>query len=595
MSTNKFSNIRIGIRPVIDGRTGGVREVLEEQTMKMAHSVASLISEHLRYPDGSSVECILADSCIGGVLEAKLADEKFCLANVGATISVTPSWAYGSETIDTNLLRPKAIWGFNGSERSGAVYLAAALAAHNQKGLPAFGIYGEDVQDKDVSSIPADVKQKLLQFARCALAVAEMKGKSYLSIGSVSMGIAGSIVNENFFEDYLGMHNEYVDMSEINRRIQLGIYDKDEYNKALVWTKEYCKEGRDFNEPGTQLSREKKDEVWRFVVKMTLIMRDLMIGNPKLAELGYTEEALGHHAIAAGFQGQRHWNDYLPNGDFSEAILNSSFDWNGLRQAFVIATENDSLNAVTMLFGKLLTHTAQSFVDIRTFWSPASVERVTGAKLEGAASGGLIHLKNSGSVALDSCGEQSVEGKPGMKPFWDISENEMLRCLSATTWHPAHQGYFRGGGYSSQLLSRGDMPITLSRINLIKGLGPVLQIAQGYTVELPESVHQQLDDRTDPAWPTAWFAPILTGKGAFKDVYSVMNNWGANHGAFSYGHIGSDLITLASMLRIPVSMHNVPDEQIFRPSAWASFGIEEEYVGTDYRACANYGALYSSV
>ncbi|XID90978.1 L-fucose isomerase [Paenibacillaceae bacterium WGS1546] len=590
-----FSKPAIGIRPVIDGRTGGVREQLEEQTMRMAESVAALIRDQLRYSDGTPVQCIVADTCIGGIQEARQADEKFSKAHVGATISVTPCWAYGSETIDTDPFRPKAIWGFNGSERSGAVYLAAALAAHNQKGLPAFGIYGQDVQDKEDGSIPEDVRNKLLQFARSAIAVAEMRNQSYLSIGSVSMGIAGSIVNEDFFQSYLGMHNEYVDMSEISRRIELGIYDEEEYRKALAWTQNYCKEGADFNTPGTQLTREKKDDVWRFVVKMTLIIRDLMIGNPRLAELGYTEEALGHHAVAAGFQGQRHWNDYLPNGDFSEAMLNSSFDWNGIRQPFVVATENDSLNAVTMLFGKLLTNTAQSFVDIRTYWSPDSVERVTGYKLEGLAAGGIIHLKNSGSVALDSCGEQSIDGKPGLKPYWDISEEEMNRCLEATTWHPAHQGYFRGGGFSSRVLSRGGMPITLSRLNLVKGLGPVLQIAQGYTVDLPEQVHNMLDNRTDPAWPTAWFAPIITGKGAFKDVYTVMNSWGANHGSFSYGHIGGDLITLASMLRIPVTMHNVPEEQIFRPSSWLAFGIEEDYVGTDYRACANYGPLYSAL
>ncbi|MFC4306803.1 L-fucose isomerase [Cohnella boryungensis] len=594
MNTKSFSRIAIGIRPVIDGRTGGVREELEEQTMRMAHSVASLIQHNLRYSDGAPVQCLIADTCIGGVQEARAADEKFARANVGATISVTPCWAYGSETIDLDPLRPKAIWGFNGSERSGAVYLAAALAAHNQKGLPAFGIYGQEVQDKDDDTIPDDVGRKLLQFARSAIAVAEMRGKSYLSIGSVSMGIAGSIVNEDFFQSYLGMHNEYVDMSEISRRIHLNIYDDEEYKKAQAWLQKHGKEGTDFNTPQMQLSREKKDDIWRFVVKMTLIIRDLMVGNPKLAELGFTEEAFGHHALAGGFQGQRHWNDYLPNGDFSEAILNSSFDWNGIRQPFVVATENDSLNAVTMLFGKLLTNTAQSFVDIRTFWSPESVNRVTGVKLEGPAAGGVIHLKNSGSVALDSSGEQMIGGKPSLKPFWDITEEEMLRCLDATTWHPAHQGYFRGGGFSSHVLSRGGMPITLSRLNLIKGLGPVLQIAQGYTVDLPEQVHRMLDDRTDPAWPTAWFAPIITGKGAFKDVYTVMNSWGANHGSFSYGHIGADLITLASMLRIPVTMHNVPEEQIFRPSAWLAFGIEEDYVGTDYRACSTYGPLYSS-
>ncbi|KHL92324.1 sugar isomerase [Paenibacillus sp. IHB B 3415] len=582
----------IGIRPIVDGRVAGVREVLEGQTMEMARAVAALIQENLRYSDGSAVECVIADGCIASITEAQRTEESFRIANVGATISVTPCWAYGSETIDMVPERPKAIWGFNGSERSGAVYLAAALSAHAQKGLPVFGIYGRDVQDKEDTGIPEDVKLKLLQFTRCALAVTEMRGKAYLSLGSVSMGIAGSIVNEDFFQSYLGMRNEYADMSEISRRIQLGIYDPEEYERALAWTRANCREGEDYNEPDSQFPREKKDEVWEFVVKMTLIIRDLMVGNPVLAKLGYPEEALGHGAIASGFQGQRHWNDYLPNGDFSEAILNSSFDWNGIRQAYVVATENDSLNAVSMLFGHLLTHTAQAFVDIRTFWSAEAIERVTGTRPQGAAAGGVIHFKNSGSVALDSSGEQQADGKPAMKPFWDIQEEEMLRCLQATSWHPAHRGYFRGGGYSSRLLSKGGMPVTLSRINLIKGLGPVLQIAQGYTIELPEEMHRALDDRTDPAWPTAWFIPELTGTGAFRDVYTVMNSWGANHGSFSYGHTGSDLITLASMLRIPVSMHNVPEEQLFRPSAWQAFGIEDSSTGMDYRACAAYGPLY---
>lgn len=587
------TKIRIGIRPVIDGRVAGVREVLEEQTFGMAQAVADLLSSNLRYSDGTPVECVIASQCIGGVREAHLAEEQFQGQQVGATISVTPAWAYGSETIDMAPHRPKAIWGFNGTERAGAVYLAAALAAHNQKGIPVFGIYGKEVQDKDDRTIPQDVQEKLLQFARCALAVGAMRGKSYLSIGSVSMGIAGSIVNEPFFQDYLGMRNEYVDMHEISRRIQLGIYDPEEYRRAIAWTKANCQEGHDYNEPDMQLSRARKDEIWEFVVKMTMIIRDLMIGNPKLAELGFPEEANGHHAIASGFQGQRQWNDYLPNGDFAEAILCSSFDWNGIRQAFIVATENDSLNGVAMLFSHLLTHTAQCFVDIRTYWDPAAVQRVTGYTLEGKAAQGVIHLKNSGSVALDSLGLQGGPGaEPQLKPFWELTEAEAQQCLDATFWHPAHQGYFRGGGFSSRVLTRGGMPITMSRINLIKGLGPVLQIAEGYTVDLPPEVHQALDDRTDPSWPTAWFVPNLTGTGIFTDVYSVMNHWGANHGSFSYGHIGSDLITLASMLRIPVAMHNVAEETLFRPNAWHAFGIDASSMGADYRACANYGPMY---
>lgn len=581
---------KIGIRPTIDGRLGGVRESLENQTMGMAKRVAELFSSKLRHSDGSKVECVIADSCIGGVAEAARCADKFEREGVGVSLTVTPCWCYGSETIDMHPYWPKAIWGFNGTERPGAVYLAAALAGHNQKGIPAFSIYGKDVQDSTDTNIPEDVVAKLLQFAKAGLAVATMRGKSYLSVGSVSMGIAGSIVNEQFFQEYLGMRNEYVDMSEIIRRVNLGIFDHDEFKKALAWTKANCKEGADTNDAAAQKTRQQKDEIWEYVVKMTMIIRDMMIGNPKLAEMGFGEEALGHNAIASGFQGQRQWTDFMPNGDFAEAILNSSYDWNGIRKAFVVATENDSLNGVAMLFGHLLTNTAQVFADVRTYWSPEAVKRVTGKELTGKASGGLIHLINSGSASLDGSGHQSKDGKPAMKPFWEISDSESKACLDATTWFPADQGYFRGGGYSSHFTTKGEMPVTMSRINLVKGLGPVLQIAEGYTVELPAEVDKPLQQRTSPTWPTTWFAPILNGKGAFRDVYSVMANWGANHGAFSYGHIGAELITLASMLRIPVCMHNVDESKIFRPSAWSAFGMDAE--GSDYRACDTYGSLY---
>jgi len=585
-------NPKIGIRPTIDGRQGGVRESLEEQTMTMANSLADFLSSSLKYSDGTPVECVIADTTVGRVDEAAACAEKFKKEGVAITITVTPCWCYGSETIDMDPHTVKAVWGFNGTERPGAVYLAAALAGHNQKGLPAFGIYGHDVLDGGDTSIPADVQEKLLRFAKAAIAVASMKGKSYLSIGSVSMGIAGSIVNSDFFQEYLGMRNEYVDMSEINRRVQLDIFDPEEFKKAKEWTGKNCKsnEGEDTNEADKKKSREQLDKEWEFVVKMTIIMRDLMIGNPKLRDLGFLEEALGHNAIAGGFQGQRQWTDFMPNGDFAEAILNTSFDWNGIREAFVMATENDSLNGVAMLFGKLVTNTAQVFADVRTYWSPEAVERVTGHKMEGLAANGLIHLINSGSAALDGSGQQTIDGKPAMKPFWEISEEEVQKTLDATTWYPADCGYFRGGGFSSKFISKGGMPVTMSRINLVKGLGPVLQIAEGWTAELPAEVHQVLDDRTNKTWPTTWFAPRLTGEGNFRDVYSVMNNWGANHGAFSYGHIGADLITLASMLRIPVCMHNVDEANIFRPSAWAAYGMNVE--GADYRACQTYGALY---
>ena len=583
---------KIGIRPTIDGRRLGVRESLENQTMNMAKQVAKLYSSTLRYPNGEAVECVIADSTIGGVAEAARCADKFAKEGVGLTVTVTPCWCYGSETIDMDPHRPKAIWGFNGTERPGAVYLAAALSGHSQFGLPAFGIYGRDVQDANMTEIPEDVKEKLLRFARAGLAVAEMKGRSYLSIGSVSMGIAGSIVDQKFFQKYLGMRNEYVDMSEINRRLDREIYDPVEYEKALAWVKENCKEGTDKNAPENQRSREEKDKVWETVVKMTLIAKDLMIGNPRLAELGYIEESEGHNAIAAGFQGQRHWTDHMPNGDFMEAMLCSSFDWNGIREAFVLATENDSLNGVAMLFGHLLTNTAQLFSDVRTYWSPDAVKRVTGKELTGRAANGIIHLINSGATTLDATGRQNdSEGNPALKPFWEITESEVKDCLDATRWWPAVHEYFRGGGYSSKFLSKAGMPMTMSRVCLIDGLGPVLQIAEGYTVELDPEVHKTIDDRTDSSWPTTWFAPNLTGEGAFKDVYSVMNNWGANHGAISYGHIGADLITMASMLRIPVAMHNVPEEKIFRPSTWGMFGTKD-LESADFRFCQNFGPLY---
>lgn len=582
---------KIGIRPTIDGRRRGVRESLEVQTMNLAKAVARLLSEQLRYPNGEPVECVIADTCIGGVAEAAAAAKKFKTAEVGLTITVTPCWCYGTETMDTDPSLPKAVWGFNGTGRPGAVYLAAVLSAHAQKGLPAFGIYGEDVQDEGDDRIPADVQEKLLRFARSGLAVACMKDQAYLSMGSVSMGIAGSIVNDQFFQEFLGMRNEYIDMSEFTRRMEEGIYDPEEYEKAFAWVKENCKEGSDNNPEHLQTSRERKDWEWETVVKMTLITRDLMIGNPRLAELGYGEEAQGHHAIVSGFQGQRQWTDHAPNGDFMETILNSSFDWNGKRSPYMVATENDSLNGIGMLFGYLLTNTAQIFADVRTYWSPDSVERVTGHKLDGRAANGILHLINSGSATLDGTGEQMKDGKPAMKPFWEISDEEVENMLKATEWRPASVEYFRGGGFSTDYLTRGEMPMTMARLNLVKGLGPVLQIAEGYSVELPEHVHDTLDNRTDPTWPTTWFVPNLTDNGAFTSVYDVMDNWGANHGVISYGHIGADLITLASILRIPVSMHNVPKEQIFRPRAWGLFGTEQAE-NADFRACQNFGPLY---
>lgn len=585
---------KIGIRPTIDGRQGGVRESLEEKTMNLAKAVAELITSNLHNGDGSPVECVIADGTIGRVAESAACAEKFEREGVGATITVTSCWCYGSETMDMNPHWPKAVWGFNGTERPGAVYLAAVLAAHAQKGLPAFGIYGHDVQDIEDNTIPADVAEKLLRFARAAQAVATMRGQSYLSIGSVTMGIAGSIVDDRFFQEYLGMRNESVDEVEILRRMDEGIYDHEEYERAMKWVEKYCKtnEGWDKNRPEKQKTRKQKDEDWEFIVKMTLIVRDLMHGNPRLLEMGFKEESLGHNALAAGFQGQRQWTDWKPNGDFTEALLNTSFDWNGTREPMILATENDALNCTAMLFGHLLTNQAQLFSDVRTYWSPEAVRRVTGHDLPGKAAPGIIHLINSGATTLDGTGaSKDCDGRPVMKPFWEMTPADVEACLKATHWMPADRDYFRGGGFSSHFKSEGGWPATMMRVNLVKGLGPVLQLAEGWIVDVPEEIHAVLDKRTDPTWPTTWFTPRLDPrKDAFKDVYSVMNNWGANHGAITYGHIGADLITLCSILRIPVCMHNVEDRDIFRPAAWNAFGMDKE--GADYRACQNYGPIY---
>ena len=582
---------KIGIRPTIDGRLGGVRESLETQTMDMALSAAALISSSLRHRDGSAVECVIADTCIGGVAEAAACAEKFRKEGVGVSLTVTPCWCYGSETMDMDPGIPKAVWGFNGTERPGAVYLAAVLAGHTQKGLPAFGIYGRDVQDSDDQSIPADVQEKILRFCRAGLTVATMRGKSYLAMGGVSMGIAGSIVDQAFFEKYLGMRVETIDMTEFLRRIDHNIFDQEEYAKALAWVRDHCPEGKDYNSPETTRSRMQLDSEWEISVKMALIARDMMVGNHRLTEMGYAEEGQGHNAIAAGFQGQRQWTDYRPNGDFLEAILTTSFDWNGKRAPYMVATENDCLNGVSMLFGHLLTNTAQIFADVRTYWSPAAVKRVTGYELSGVAENGLLHLINSGPATLDGTGQQSRDGQPVMKPHWEITDAEVDACLQATTWHPSITEYFPGGGWSTRYLTKGGMPVTMCRLNLVAGLGPALQIAEGWSVDLPEEVHNVLDERTNPTWPTTWFAPRLTAQGAFRDTYTVMNNWGANHGSISYGHIGADLIALASMLRIPVYMHNVSEESIFRPSAWSAFGTAQAE-SADFRACQTYGPLY---
>ncbi len=585
----------IGIRPIIDGRRGPlkVRESLEDQTMNMAKAAKALFEENLRYSNGEPVKVVIADTTIGRVAEAAACAAKFKKEGVDITLSVTPCWCYGSETMDMDPTTIKGVWGFNATERPGAVYLASVLAAHAQKGLPAFGIYGKDVQDADDTSMPDDVKEKLLRFARSAVAVATMRGKSYLQIGSICMGIAGSSIDPDFLEEYLGLRVESVDEVEIIRRMTEGIYDEAEYQKALAWTKAKCKEGFDKNPDFVKKSDEQKEKDWEFVVKMMCIIKDLMNGNENLPA-GCEEEKVGHNAIAAGFQGQRQWTDFYPNADFAEALLNTSFDWEGVREPYILATENDVLNGIGMLFMKLLTNRPQMFADVRTHWSADAVKRVTGYDIEGKAkeAGGFIHLINSGACCLDACGEVKDENGNGIiKEWYNVTEEDADKILEATTWNAADNGYFRGGGYSSRFLTRAEMPATMIRLNLVKGLGPVLQIVEGWTVELPDEVSDVIWKRTDYTWPCTWFAPRCTGEGAFKSAYDLMNNWGANHGAISYGHIGADIITMASMLRIPVALHNVPDEKIFRPACWGAFGTKD-LEGADFRACGTYGPLY---
>ena len=589
---------KIGIRPVIDGRWGGVRESLEVQTMGMANSAKKLIEETLKYPDGTPVQCVISNTTIGGGAEAAKCADQFATENVVATLSVTPCWCYGSETFDMDPNTIKAVWGFNGTERPGAVYLAAVMAAHAQKGLPAFSIYGHDVQDMTDTTIPEDVAEKILRFARCAVAVGWMKNKAYVNLGGVSMGIAGSYCDASMFQKYFGIRPEWVDLTDILRRITLEIYDKDEYEKAYKWIKENCREDYDVNagknlpEIITKSKVITPDKDWEFIAKFSIVVKDILFGNKKLDELGWHEEALGKNAVAGGFQGQRNWTDWLPNADFTEAIMASTFDWNGPKAPVPFATENDTLNGVSMMIGTLLTGTAPCFHDVRTYWSPDATERVTGKRPEGKAKDGFIHLINSGATALDGSGAAKNEkGEGCMKPYWEMTDADIKACLEATDWRRANYEYFRGGGFSSHFRCKAEMPVTMLRVNIIEGIGPVIQIAEGYTADLPDDVHDKIDWRTDPSWPTTWFAPNVTGKGAFKDVYSVMANWGANHGVTVYGHVGADIITLASMLRIPVNMHNVDEDKIFRPHSWAAFGTEDAQAA-DYRACQTYGPLY---
>lgn len=595
IKTNPHSNMsempKVGIRPVVDGRRGGIREALEDPTMRQAKNVEKLLQESIQYPNGDSIQTVIAPTTIGGIREASETEKFFKKENVTITLTITKSWAYPMETMDQNKETIKGIWGVNCSENPGAVYLAAAEAAHNQKGLPVFSIYGKDVQDIEDTSIPLDVQQKINQYVHAALAVSLMKKTSYLSIGGVSMGIAGCIINEKFFHNYLDMHNEYVDMTEIIRRLELNIFDQEEYLGAKQWVEQFFEQGEDINEKKSQRSKKAKEGDWEISIKMALIVRDLMVGNKQLDRKGFKEESEGHNALIAGFQGQREWTDFMPNGDVMESILNSSFDWNGNREPYIVATENDNLNAVSMLFGHLLTNSAQIFADVRTYWSPEIINQIHNEKLPEQIEKGFIHLTNSGAATLDGTGKQRMNEQPAMKPHWLIDENEINASLAATTWYPAVD-FFRGGGFSSQFVTDGDMPVTMIRLNMISGQGPVLQLAEGWTVSLPEDLQSTILKRTNPTWPSTWFVPkLISESNAFKNIYEVMDKWGSNHCSISYGHVGHLLISLASMLRIPVSMHNVEQERIFRPSYWNAFG-ENNSTAADFNACRALGPLY---
>lgn len=582
---------KIGIRPIIDGRKA-VREGLEEKTMQMAISAKNLIEKNVFYADGTPVRVVISDCTIGGGEEAARCAEQFTREGVCATLSVTPCWCYGSETMDIDPSTIKAVWGFNGTERPGAVYLAAVMSAHNQRGLPAYSIYGKDVQDVTDNTISDDVTEKILRFSRCAIAVGQVRNKAYVGIGAVSMGIAGSFLDPQIMQDYFGIRAEWVDMSEVGRRLKLNIYDKNEFEKAYAWVQQHCPMGFDKNAEQLRHTQQQKEEELATVVKMTMIIRDIMLGNENLAKDGYTEETLGRNAILGGFQGQRMWSDWMPNADFCESILNTSFDWNGKRQPVILATENDSSNGLSMLFANLLTGAASLFADVRTYWSPEAVKRVTGWQPDGLAENGFIHMINSGAACLDATGAATdANGKGVMKKWWEMEQKDIDACLKATDWCPAALDYFPGGGFSSHFKTLAQMPLTMVRLNLIDGIGVTIQIVEGHSVVLPKEVHQKLDMRTDPTWPTTWFVPRLSETGPCKSVYDLMSAWGSNHAAFAYGHVGADLITLSSMLRIPVSLHNLKEDELFRPHAWGAFGATDP-VGADYRACKNYGPLY---
>ncbi len=579
---------KIGIRPTIDGRENGVRESLEVQTMTMANTLKSHIENNYCYPDGTPVQVVVAESTIGRYKEATDCEELFEKNNVCASITVTPCWCYGMEVIDLHPTRIKAVWGFNGTERPGAVFLNAVLSAHNQLGLPAFGIYGSEVMDNDRTDIPDDVIPKIDKFIKGALAVGQLKNKSYLQIGGVSMGIAGSLVDFSLFQKYFNMNVVQVDMIEIMRRIDEGIFNPNEFETARAWVSENCTEIPDINKEHLKLTDLEIEEGLDFVTKMTLIIKDMMHGNEWLRNNGYNEEGLGNNSIAGGFQGQRQWTDYLPNGDFSETILNSSFDWNGPKSPTILSTENDALNGITMLFGHLLTNTAQVFCDVRTYWSPEAIKNLGNFTIDENLEDGMLHLINSGSAALDGTGKMRDEnGNPVIKPFYDVTDEDMKNCLQATKWPVANREYFRGGGFSTNYLSEGEIPFTMTRVNLVNG-EPSIQIIEGKSIEISNDLYNAINDRTDPTWPSTFFIP---NENTPLSTYEVMNNWGANHCVLTYGHVGDLFITLASMLRIPVSLHNIEEDRIYRPTMWTHYGTLDK-TGSDFRTCEKLGPLY---
>lgn len=587
----------IAITPVADGRTGAY-ETHVERTWRMVEKVRSLIRANVALPDGTPVNVVIAPEIVYGARTGARAQAVYSRAGVCANIWVSRSWAYSDELMSAcqgigSSEWQQAAYGLNQTDAPGAVWLKAFTAAMDEKKRPIFAIYSPDLESEDGPLCPY-VSERILRFARCAAAVAEMRGKNYLSVGSVSMGIIGSDVRRNILLDYLGMGTVSVDMVAIRGRIDRGFYDHAELEKAVRFMQknfaiDYGKGRRPY----------KSEALLRECLKMTLIVRDLMIGNPRLASprigkaQGFqadVEHAQGANAIAAGTQGQRQWTDLYPNFDMTESLLNSSFDWNGFRAPYIVATENDSKNAIGMLVASLITGLPQLFADIRTNWSPASIRQATGIDVDDVAPRGLIDKRNSGAGALDYAldprtlvPEASRETPYRVAAAIRRSEAAQARLMkeaaAGTTYLPAILTYFPGDGLSSHYRTPGGIPMTAYRYNVVGNM-LTCSVVEGETVALPDRVADHISNVTDRTWPETFWMP--------RDMSSIeyMTRIGPNHDANSFGLIGADLLTVNAMLRVPVDLHNLAGDHIFRPTLWDRFG------GDDFAACRMLGPLY---